>query len=118
MIPVVEEIRKAVKCYVAAQPVAYRCTPEVPFFTGNKAFPDRLEPLQLTRFELGDFAGRARDLGVNYIGGCCGTEGSHIRRMAQVLGKMPIEEREWAVDYEQPQSATEAYKQMRAAQSA
>src|SRR5207253_6094861 len=30
MLPTVAAIRKAVKCYVAAQPVAYRCTDEVP----------------------------------------------------------------------------------------
>jgi betaine-homocysteine S-methyltransferase len=113
MLPVVEQMRKAVKCYVAAQPVAYRCTDEVPFFTGQKGFPDKLDPYQITRYELGDFAKRARDMGVNYIGGCCGCEGSHIRQMARALGKKPTEEREWAVDYEHPQSATEAYKKLR-----
>ena len=113
MLPAVEQMRKAVRCYVAAQPVAYRCTPEVPFFTGQKGFPDKLDPYQLTRYELGDFAKRARDLGVNYIGGCCGCEGSHIRQMARALGKKPTEEREWAVDYEHPQSATEAYQKLR-----
>jgi betaine-homocysteine S-methyltransferase len=115
MLPIVEEIRKAIRGYVAAQPVAYRCTDEVPFFTGQKGFPDKLDPYKLTRYELGDFAKRARDLGVNYIGGCCGCEGSHIRQMARALGKAPTEEREWAVDYEHPQSATEAYKQLREA---
>ncbi len=115
MLPVVEQMRKAVKCHVAAQPVAYRCTDNVPFFTGSKGFPDKLDPMKLTRYELGDFAKRARDLGVNYIGGCCGCEGAHIRQMARVLGKKPFEDREWAVDYEHPQSATEAYKSLREA---
>ncbi|MBI2950912.1 homocysteine S-methyltransferase family protein [bacterium] len=113
MLPVVEEMRRAVKGYVAAQPVAYRCTPDVPFFTGQKGFPDRLNPYHLTRYEMGDFAQKALDLGVNYIGGCCGCEGAHIRQMARAIGKMPVEEREWAVDYERPQSATEAYKRLR-----
>lgn len=115
MLPVVAEMRKAVKCYVAAQPVGYRCTDQVPFFTGSKGFPDKLNPYQLTRYELGDFAKQARDVGVNYIGGCCGCEGSHIRQMARVLGKKPLELREWKVDYQHPQSATEAYKQLREA---
>lgn len=113
MLSVVEEMRKAVMCYLAAQPVAYRCTPEVPFFTGSKGFPDKLDPYKLTRYEMGDFAKRARDIGVNFIGGCCGCEGSHIRQMARVLGKKPVEEREWAIDYQHPQSATEEYKQLR-----
>jgi betaine-homocysteine S-methyltransferase len=113
MFPVVEEMRRAVKGYVAAQPVAYRCTPEVPFFTGQKGFPDRLDSYKLTRYEMGDFAKKALDLGVNYVGGCCGCEGSHIRQMARALGKAPTEDREWSIDYANPQSATEAYKTLR-----
>jgi len=113
MLPVLEQMRKAVKCYLAGQPAAYRCTDEVPFFVGQKGFPDALDPYQLTRYELGDFARRARDLGVNYIGGCCGCEGSHVRQMARALGKKPTEYKEWKIDYEHPQSATEAYKKLR-----
>jgi 2-isopropylmalate synthase len=43
-------MRKAVKCFVAAQPVAYKCTEEVPFFVGQKGFPDKLDPYKLTRY--------------------------------------------------------------------
>ncbi len=113
MLPIIEEMRKAVKVYVAAQPVGYRCTDEVPFFPGQKGFPDRLDPYQLTRYEMGDFAQRARDMGVNFIGGCCGCQGAHIRQMARALGQKPREEREWKIDYAHPQSATEAYKKLR-----
>ena len=113
MLPIVDQMRKAVKCYVAAQPVAYRCSDEVPFFPGQKGFPDKLDPYQLTRYELGDFAKQARDLGVNFIGGCCGCQGAHLRQMARALGKKPMEEREWKIDYASPQSATEAYKKLR-----
>ena len=35
--------------------------------------------------------------------------------MARALGKMPMEEREWQIDYAHPQSATEAYKTLREA---
>jgi betaine-homocysteine S-methyltransferase len=113
MLPILEEMRRAARGYVAAQPVAYRCTDDVPFFTGQKGFPDRLDPYQLTRYELGEFAQQARDLGVNYLGGCCGCQGAHIRQMARALGKAPAQERPWAIDYEHPQSATEAYKGLR-----
>lgn len=113
MLPVAEEMRAAVSCRVAAQPVAYRCTTEVPFFTGLKEFPDRLDPHQISRYEMGEFARKAAGIGIDYIGGCCGCQGSHIRQMARTLGKMPSEEREWAIDYERPQSATEAYHHMR-----
>ncbi len=76
-------------------------------------FPDKLDPYRITRYEMGDFARRALDLGVNFIGGCCGCEGAHIRQMARAVGKMPVEEREWKADYERPQSATEAYRNLR-----
>jgi hypothetical protein len=35
--------------------------------------------------------------------------------MARALGKKPLEEREWSIDYVHPQSATEAYKKLREA---
>jgi betaine-homocysteine S-methyltransferase len=113
MLPAIEQMRASVTCRVAAQPVAYRCTPDVPFFTGQPGFPDRLDPSRITRFEMGEFAGSAPDLGVNYIGCCCGCEGSHIRQMARAIGKAPAEEREWDADDQKPQSATEAYREIR-----
>jgi len=113
MLPVLEQMRGAVDCHLAAQPVAYRCTQEEPFFTRSKGFPDKLDSYKLTRYEMGDFAVRARDLGANYIGGCCGCEGSHIRQMARALGKADSEEREWSVNFDSPQSATEAYEHLR-----
>ena len=40
--------------------------------TAGTLFPIELEPFQCTRFEMADFARRARDIGVDYIGICCG----------------------------------------------
>ena len=34
-----------------------------------------------------DYARRARDLGIEYIGACCGITASHIRAMAEALGR-------------------------------
>ena len=104
--PIVEEVRNAVDGFVAAQPAAFRTTWEVPWFTGTPAFPDKLEPLQLTRYEMGEFARRAREMGVNYIGGCCGAVGMHIREMAKALGKYHAE-RVWQPDPSTPMSETE-----------
>ena len=87
MYPHIAEMRAAFDGYLAAQPVAFRCTDETPWFTGLPSFPDRLEPTQLTRFELGEFATKAKELGVNYIGGCCGCKATHMREMAKALGK-------------------------------
>ena len=94
MYPHIAEMRADFDGYLAAQPVAFRCTDETPWFTGLPSFPDRLEPTQLTRFELGEFATKAKELGVNYIGGCCGCKAAHMREMAKALGKFD-ESRVW-----------------------
>ncbi len=78
MLPLLEQIRAAVDVAVAAQPVPYQTSPAVPAFEslaaedGARLFPIQLERFQCTRFEMADFARRARDVGVDYIGICCG----------------------------------------------
>jgi betaine-homocysteine S-methyltransferase len=108
-LPLIAEMRRAVKGYIACQPVAYRTTHEHRDFTSLPAFPDKLDPYQLTRYEMADYARKARDLGVNYIGACCGTVASHIREMARALGKIPADSRLWKKDGEKPMSAYEYY---------
>ena len=85
--PLIHEMREAFDGYLATQPVAFGATDETPWFSGLAPFPDKLEPTQLTRFELGEFATRAKDMGVNYIGGCCGCKATHMREMAKALVK-------------------------------
>ena len=89
------EMRGAVSGYLAAQPVAYRTTDEQPDFTATSDFPYGLDPLQLSRQDMARYAGQARDVGIDYIGSCCGSVQTHVRAMAKVLGKLPTEEREW-----------------------
>lgn len=114
MLPLAEEVRKAVDGYVAVQAPAYRTTDEMPYFPGLKGFPDAMEPYQLTRYEMADYARRAQALGINYIGACCGAVATHIREMARALGKRPAEPARWRPDYARPMSATEAYRDVRA----
>jgi betaine-homocysteine S-methyltransferase len=104
--PIIAEMRAATDAYLAAQPVAYRTSDEVPWFTGTPAFPDRLEPTRLTRFDMADFAVRARDMGVDYIGSCCGSGAQHVREMARALGKYRETQR-WTPDPSRPMSETE-----------
>ena len=106
MYPHIAEMRAAFDGYLAAQPVAFRCTDETPWFTGLPSFPDRLEPTQLTRFELGEFATKAKELGVNYVGGCCGCKATHMREMAKALGKFD-ESRVWNRREDHAMSETE-----------
>ena len=106
----IEEVRKAVTGYVACQPVAYRTPADKPDFTCLPEFPFELDPLQLTRREMAHWAEQARDLGINYIGSCCGSVPIHVREMARALGKVPPDSRKWTVDYSKPMSAYEYYQ--------
>jgi betaine-homocysteine S-methyltransferase len=93
MLPLLERIRAAVSCPVAALPVPYRTTAERPWFQllegtdGRRAFPIALDPFLCSRFELADFALRARDAGVTFLGVCCGGAPHHVRAMAEALGR-------------------------------
>jgi len=69
-----------------------------------------LDPLQMNRAEMAEYAVQARDMDINFIGACCGTVAAHIKAMAKALGKLPVEERKWRVDYGKPMSAYEYYK--------
>jgi betaine-homocysteine S-methyltransferase len=109
MLPSMEQMRKAVSGYLACQPVAYRTPKDKPDFSCLPEFPYGLDPLQLTRKEMGDYAKRAKDIGINYIGACCGAVAIHIREMARVLGKLPEDTRVWKKGGEKPMSAYEYY---------
>src|SRR5260370_39249364 len=93
MLPLIARIRDQVDCAVAAQPVAYRTDDASPTMEslrakgGQRAFPLALEPFSCTRFEMADFAVAARNLGVSYVGICCGAGPHHVRAMAEALGR-------------------------------
>jgi betaine-homocysteine S-methyltransferase len=97
IMPLIRDIRAAVKCHVAALPVPYRTTTEQPSFMsltdpccGNeRAFPVGLDPFVCTRQEIFDFGREAYGLGVHYLGVCCGAGPHHIRSLAEALGRSP-----------------------------
>jgi len=93
MNPILKDIRQAVSGYVAAQPVPYHTTAEQPTFQRLKrsgkerAFPVALDPFLMSRYEMADFAVQAEEMGINYIGICCGGAAHHVRAMAEALGR-------------------------------
>jgi betaine-homocysteine S-methyltransferase len=109
-LPLMVEVRQAVSCYTACQPIAYRTPDEQPNFTVLPEFPDALDPLQLTRREMAEYAIKAREMGINYIGSCCGSVAEHVRAMARALGKLPDDSRPWQVNYGKAMSAYELHK--------
>jgi betaine-homocysteine S-methyltransferase len=89
-------IRKQVSGYVAALPVPYRTTAEMPTFQSLRhprhdgmLFPTALEPFESTRFEVAEFARAADELGIQYLGLCCGNASYLTRSLAEALGRTP-----------------------------
>ncbi|WOI56223.1 homocysteine S-methyltransferase family protein [Palleronia sp. LCG004] len=99
MLPWLREVRAAVSCHVGALPVPYRTTAEEPTFFNlsdhgcgcpaphGRTFPTALDPLQCNRYEIGAFAREARDIGINYLGVCCGANPMLIREVAEAVGR-------------------------------
>jgi len=110
ILPVIRQMRKAVTGYVAVQPAGYRTGRRYPFWLGFPGFPDALELHQTTRFSMAECARICKDMGVNYIGGCCGTVSTHIREMGRAIGKELPAQPDWEPDYKRPVSFVEAFK--------
>jgi methionine synthase I (cobalamin-dependent) len=99
-LPLLHEIRAAVRCHVAALPVPYRTTPAEPTFQslsdphggelpGGRPFPTALDPFVCSRYEIAAFGKDAYALGARYLGVCCGAGPHHIRSLAEALGRRP-----------------------------
>ena len=100
MLPLLQEVRRAVSVHVAALPVPYRTTEEQPSFQSledprwtefpaGRPFPTALEPFTCNRYEIAEFTRAAYELGARYLGVCCGAAPHHIRSMAEALGRTP-----------------------------
>ena len=98
MMPYLKEIRKSLKCHIAALPINYRTTEENPTFFNlpdnngctcnsphGRTFPTALDPLQCNRYEIRAFAKEAHRMGVNYLGVCCGANPMLIREVAEAV---------------------------------
>lgn len=98
MQPYLAEIRKNVDGYMAGLPIPYRTSEENPTFFNlqdsgcschlptETTFPTALDPLYHNRFELAEWAKEAKNIGVNYIGLCCGASPAMLRAVAEAVG--------------------------------
>jgi betaine-homocysteine S-methyltransferase len=100
MLPLLRRIRAAVDTPVAALPVPYRTheaeptfqsltDPEATDLPGGRPFPTALDPFTCNRYEVAAFAREALEIGVDYLGLCCGAAPHHIRAMAEAMGRRP-----------------------------
>ena len=78
MMPLLREIRAAVKTHIAALPVPYRTSEREPSFQslrdahwhydeGSRPFPIALDPFTCNRFEIAEFGQQALGLGIHYL---------------------------------------------------
>ncbi|XP_052782218.1 betaine--homocysteine S-methyltransferase 1-like [Mya arenaria] len=96
MLPAIREIMKVCKGPVAALPVTYRTTPQEPTFfsltipgTKSRAFPLELCTCLCGRCHIEEFANQCREMGVQYVGLCCGNSANMTRIVAQGYGRTP-----------------------------
>jgi betaine-homocysteine S-methyltransferase len=100
MLPLLEQAMRTVTVPLAALPVPYRTTAQEPNFQSltdphcdclprERPFPTGLDPFTCNRWEIAEFTKAAVELGVRYLGVCCGAAPHHIRAMAEALGRKP-----------------------------
>ncbi|SKA72086.1 betaine-homocysteine S-methyltransferase [Paucidesulfovibrio gracilis DSM 16080] len=99
MLPHLRRIRSEINGHMAALPVPFRTTKRHPTFFNlpdpNSSadqpflttFPTALDPMACNRYEMARFAQNAYDMGIRYLGVCCGCSAVHIREMAHALGR-------------------------------
>ncbi|XP_022100785.1 betaine--homocysteine S-methyltransferase 1-like isoform X2 [Acanthaster planci] len=96
MLPILEKAVKVCKVPIAAVPVTYRTTKEHPNFissidpiSGEPLFPVNLDCIQCNRKDIHDFGKRVQELGIKYVGLCCGNSAHLTRSLAESLGRKP-----------------------------
>ena len=59
------------------------------FILGNASFPLDSDSWLCSRSHIDEFTRQLKDIGVQYVGLCCGNKPYYIRTMAEVLGRSP-----------------------------
>ena len=99
MLKVIEEIVKEVPPEkVCALPLAMRTTDAEPtgydltdkfYPENNPVYPRGMDPFYVSEMEIRMFTKRCMELGMRYMGICCGNTGNYTRAMAMELGRRP-----------------------------
>ncbi|KAF6034419.1 hypothetical protein EB796_007269 [Bugula neritina] len=96
IIPLIRDIRKQIKGPLACVCLGYKTTEEECTWymlkhprTGVKSFPMNLLAHCLGRSDLEWYAKELKDIGVNYVGMCCGNCPTYTRTIAMEFGRTP-----------------------------
>ena len=83
---------------LCALPVAYRTSSSEPTFfdltdsscpANNPVYPHGLDAFYVSQVEIRQFTKECMDMGMQYLGICCGNTGNYTRAMAEEMGKTP-----------------------------
>ncbi|XP_071956200.1 betaine--homocysteine S-methyltransferase 1-like [Antedon mediterranea] len=96
LLPIMEKVRAVCKGHLAAIPVPYRTTSDEPTFfnmvdpkTGKKCFPTNMDIRFCNRDDMVDFGKRCQEIGINFVGICCGNSAHLTRSLAESYGRKP-----------------------------
>lgn len=95
ILPLGERLSKVATGPTALVPVPYHTTEKRKSFQflqrreGGSAYTLGLDQHYIDRQEAADFARKAEELGVKFIGLCCGAGPHHVRAVAEALGRKP-----------------------------
>nr|XP_054767484.1 betaine--homocysteine S-methyltransferase 1-like [Lytechinus pictus] len=96
MVDLIQRAQKAgLKIPLAALPVLYRTERNENWIrlkdprTGKPTYPTDIDCNQCNRSDVQDFTKKCIDLGIQYIGLCCGNAPHFTRTMAETLGRKP-----------------------------
>lgn len=96
MLPLLKEIRKVCQGPIAALPVPMNTREECKTMyslkdpqTGELLYPENINGFICNRKEVRQFAREAKEIGVQYIGLCCGNAANLTREIAEEYGKNP-----------------------------
>ncbi|KAL4221468.1 hypothetical protein ACF0H5_019726 [Mactra antiquata] len=96
MLPLLQKIKQACGVPIAALPVVYNTTLEEPTFhsltipgTDTRAFPLDLCSRMCSRQQIEEFGTKAKELGIQYVGLCCGNSSNMLRIVAEKYGRTP-----------------------------
>ncbi len=93
MLPLLKKLRKAVLGPISGVPVPYRTSRKYKSFQflkdkkGESSYTLGLDRFLCSRIDVANFAIEAKEIGVNYLGLCCGAGPHHIRAIAEILGR-------------------------------
>lgn len=95
ILPLGKQLRDTVEGPIALVPVPYHTHAGVESFQflkrrdGSSAYTTGLDQHYIDREEAAAFARDAKELGIGFIGLCCGAGPHHIRAVAEALGRAP-----------------------------